>query len=563
MFLSIGFSFAQSNIKRSEQLLMEGSYRLALDLSSKQLEDVTISKLDKGKLYIDRGRAYQYLMIYDSAFSSFHAAIDLFESANYNYGLAETYVWLMEYYRSVSNIFQVKKMELLALKYLDRLPANNLLHALYFNRKGACLNQFYTDSSAVVYDLICKAFDLVKHDSTYYSYYIRGNGWLDLGMYYAQKGDRICFDYYRKSEELWRNFGNTHYAIFSIFSSANAYYWMGDYSIALKKAKSVYNVAKLHGYLEIQTSVMYLQYLVYDALGDYKKALNSLKSYLETDFFSLPQNLYHMMLAGEKEYDTEFAKKAEELSIAKLSLMKEVAQNAQEERNVWATLAVISVSLCIAGLFVYHRIRKDKLELQRTVEYNEILLKEVNHRVKNNLTFLKSMLYLKEKYVKDDYSREILQDFQNRILAMSAVHTEMYSLNNVTGKVALKDVLIRNLSEYNFLLASDERSVFFDITGELDDMDLKDCLSLMLVLNELIVNSIKYVERKELVIKIYFQQTVKATEIRYSDNGSGFMQINQQECAGFGMRMIQIMLKQINAVMSFKEDYLLILKSKS
>ncbi len=130
-------------------------------------------------------------------------------------------------------------------------------------------------------------------------------------------------------------------------------------------------------------------------------------------------------------------------------------------------------------------------KINKALTEKETLLKEIHHRVKNNLQIISSLLYLQSQKTNDHLSNQILQESQNRIRTMALVHEHLYSHNDFTQI---------NFSEYIKNLYSFISSNYEDTTElpqaifELDDVNLplELTIPLGLILNELFTNSLKY-----------------------------------------------------------------------
>ena len=136
-------------------------------------------------------------------------------------------------------------------------------------------------------------------------------------------------------------------------------------------------------------------------------------------------------------------------------------------------------------------IRQEKSEVTRQLEQKEILMQEVHHRVKNNLTFLKSLLYLRSNASEEKEVRQILDECQARIHSMALVHQNLYDVEDssqVNFQVFLKELF----SELRGMFDEDISEIQFELYATHVKIDMKLSVFLGLILNELITNSFKY-----------------------------------------------------------------------
>ena len=157
-------------------------------------------------------------------------------------------------------------------------------------------------------------------------------------------------------------------------------------------------------------------------------------------------------------------------------------------------------------------------ELNNELKQNELLLKELHHRVKNNMQFITSLYALKLNDNGDEYIQEKLYDVERKIHAMSIVHQMLYNqknLVNIDAKEYFEKVL-QNIKE-SFELEN--------ITFKLDInsfLDTEEAIYCGLIVNELVTNAIKHAfDSKGGIIKISLNSVDNGTLLEVSDNGIG------------------------------------------
>ncbi|MEQ9301764.1 MAG: two-component regulator propeller domain-containing protein [Cyclobacteriaceae bacterium] len=196
-------------------------------------------------------------------------------------------------------------------------------------------------------------------------------------------------------------------------------------------------------------------------------------------------------------------------------------------------------------------LRAEKEEVSKQLAEKEILMQEVHHRVKNNLTFLKSLLYLRGKASDDKEVRRILDECQARIQSVALVHQNLYDVEDTT-KVNFKIFLDELFIELFGLFEGDLSHIEFLMKVENIKIDMKTSVFLGLIINELITNSFKYAfDGEDGLIEVELTESQDRYELNYADNGKGFPEDFQYATSsGFGFRLINILLKQLNAQMT-------------
>ena len=188
--------------------------------------------------------------------------------------------------------------------------------------------------------------------------------------------------------------------------------------------------------------------------------------------------------------------------------------------------------------------------IEQSLTEKETLLKEIHHRVKNNLQIISSLLNLQSEFIEDDVALEAVSTSKQRVMSMSMVHEVLYSTED------LKEVnvteYITKLVEYISHVFSHEKARV-DIQYKLDPvtLDIKKAVPLGLILNELITNAFKYAfgNSKEGVLSISAQDQGETLLLVISDNGPGFEQaaIDQDKPQSLGLQLVDDMVRQLKA----------------
>ncbi|MCC5814064.1 MAG: PAS domain S-box protein [Leptospira sp.] len=190
-----------------------------------------------------------------------------------------------------------------------------------------------------------------------------------------------------------------------------------------------------------------------------------------------------------------------------------------------------------------HSILASNKELDLMLEQKGILIKEIHHRVKNNLVLISSLLSLQADESTDEKLKVSLKDAESRVCGMINLYNQLFINENnsaVSVKIYLED-LLTNIKEI-YSAFSD-----FDLKYEIEDIDVdtKVIINLGIIVNEVITNSIKYAfpKNQKGIIQIHLNKVGNDVRLVISDNGVGFS-INQKE-KGFGLRLIEMLVKQL------------------
>ena len=206
----------------------------------------------------------------------------------------------------------------------------------------------------------------------------------------------------------------------------------------------------------------------------------------------------------------------------------------------------------ISGLLAVSRDITERVkmeeEIQQSLEEKEMLLKEIHHRVKNNLMIIASLLNLQSRYIKDKEALGIFKESQNRANSMALIHEKLYRSTD------LKRI---NFGEYIRTLANDLFRTYTDSSGrinliiDVEDvmMDINTSIPLGLMLNELISNALKhgFPEGMEGDINIYFNSRDDQYQLKVGDTGISFPEdVDYRNTDSLGLQLVNNLTKQID-----------------
>ncbi|MEQ8172317.1 MAG: response regulator [Candidatus Eremiobacterota bacterium] len=190
-------------------------------------------------------------------------------------------------------------------------------------------------------------------------------------------------------------------------------------------------------------------------------------------------------------------------------------------------------------------------KLESSLREKEILLKEIHHRVKNNLQFISSLLYLQSANIENRQIRDICNDIKNRISMMANIHEHLYQSENFSCINFSKQInsLVNNIYQS---YSSNSKKIDFNIKVEDIALELDMAISCSLILNELLTNSFKYAftDKNKGEISIEFYRKGKKYILVYKDDGKGFPEgIDPFKTKSLGLHIVKLSVKQIDGNM--------------
>ncbi len=198
------------------------------------------------------------------------------------------------------------------------------------------------------------------------------------------------------------------------------------------------------------------------------------------------------------------------------------------------------------GIFIYYSIQYSFDKLETSNREKEFLLKEIHHRVKNNLNMISSILGLQETY-NDKKIEQIITRNRDRIQAIATVHEMLYQHDSLANV---------NCSEYiNTLTKEILRSYSYDdikLNLHVDDFSifLENMIHFGLMIQEMFINSIKHADSPNLTVTIIIQKNGENISFEYFDNGVGCDVQMLKESHSLGYDLIQFSAKKLHADIS-------------
>jgi PAS domain S-box-containing protein len=194
-------------------------------------------------------------------------------------------------------------------------------------------------------------------------------------------------------------------------------------------------------------------------------------------------------------------------------------------------------------------------QMRASLSEKEILLKEIHHRVKNNIQVISSLLSLQIEHRDDPALRTVLSDVRDRVKSMALVHEQLYSSTNL-AQVDLAEYarrLMRDLFRSHGALAS---KISLRLEAHSVNVGVDVAVPYGLILNELATNALKHAfvgrDSGEILIETH---TGKRGEIhlRFVDNGVGFpANLNYHKPRSLGLRLVQMLTDQLNGTLQMQ-----------
>ena len=286
----------------------------------------------------------------------------------------------------------------------------------------------------------------------------------------------------------------------------------------------------------------------YEEQNDYKKALKFQKVYQQ--YQDSLVNRENIQKNEQIKADYEVSKRESEISLLNIT---------NSNQRKWVIGLITGFSLLLLFAYLLYRgnqkikktnniLSEQKELISKREQEKVLLLQELNHRVKNNLQMVSSLLNLQSRELTGHPAREAILSGKYRVEALSLVHRKLYQ-EGVDTKIPLKDYiqeLVLGLFEgYNAKFEPN-----FSIADISIGIDI--AIPLALIINEMVINSLKYAYKgiEEPLLKIVImQETTEDLHLQVIDNGVGFTKNDNEKSNSFGLKLITSLIEQLEGTM--------------
>ncbi|AWM12788.1 hypothetical protein DI487_02150 [Flavobacterium sediminis] len=304
---------------------------------------------------------------------------------------------------------------------------------------------------------------------------------------------------------------------------------------------------------------------IYNESAKYKLAYENellYKKYSDSMFnIEINNRVYEL----QKQY--EFEKEKELLAQEQLQKEKASKVRAEKQQMLIYIIVISLIVLSVLTAAIYYNLKENKKQrkiveaqkemIQRSLYEKETLLREIHHRVKNNLQIISSLLNMQSKDVKNDDILYLLKEGQNRIQAMSLIHQKLYQSEDI-DKVDIENY-VKDLTTFlSQMYIGDSKRITVNIYAHKCKFDFETAVPLGLVINELVSNAYKhaFIDQSQGTIKIEIESLGDLDyELKVSNNGiplpEDFSMENQKS---LGLKIVSILSRQLRGSFEIKKE---------
>jgi len=307
----------------------------------------------------------------------------------------------------------------------------------------------------------------------------------------------------------------------------------------------------------------------YEYMGNTDKAYLYYKKLIEyRDSVSSVQNIN---ISAILEIEYEVGQKDNEIAKQRIVVEKAEAEVNQQKgrKEVFLVAAVLMLAIVVILLLTIIQRRKGTRKLKeksrqieeqnKTIEKalveKETLLKEIHHRVKNNLQLISGLLELQAVQFDDENVKEMMEEGKSRVRSMALIHEQLYESNDL-GKIDFREYLNKLTNDIAIAFNAPEKEISFQIKVKQFSLDINTAVPLGLIVNELIANAYKHAfkgRKKGNIIIDLVPVENEETQLRIIDNGIGLPKdFDPLSKRSLGLRLVQGLIRQLGGEYAYE-----------
>jgi len=284
----------------------------------------------------------------------------------------------------------------------------------------------------------------------------------------------------------------------------------------------------------------------YKAKGDFKKAFSSLEKLKLLNDSLVGENSRNKINELEIAYQSE--KKQQQIALLDLENENAKLQISKKNRTLFVvTIGLVLISILSLVLFVLIRkYLKQKRVLAKALAEKDVLLREIHHRVKNNLQLVSSLLTLQGQSIDDKLALKAINEGKSRVRSMALIHQDLYQNENITS-VSAQTYLSKLCNELFQTYNIKEEQIQLKTAIQDVYVDVDTLIPLGLILNELVTNSLKYAfpDDRKGQIEILLKEENNQLVVQVKDNGVGYKP-DEVRSNSFGSVLIGSLVQQLD-----------------
>lgn len=490
-----------------------------------------------GQIAVNHGDASQ-------AIKHYLAALKIIEALGDKTEMAYCYNRIGDINKGQRNYADAMRYDLQALKLFKETNNKNGLGSCYNSIGDVYENQGMYDEALINYTTGLRILeDAGEQKSLTWPYYNIGEVQMLKGNY----GPALY--YYGLALKIQEKLGDKSGMAWSYNNMAAVYLKQKKYDTAEKYALHSLDITTIQNELSGMKNANKNLGEIYEAMGEPVKALEHYKSYRKEQDILINRDNVRNLVARQMQYDFD---------------KKQAEEKDKQTRKDIVTKWIVALLLLVAGavILAYRSQRKANklksellIQKEESIVQKEMLMKEIHHRVKNNLQVIGTLLELQLANITDAYAKDAITESATRLKAISLIHQQLYS-----------DAYMATIECTRFTteLHTQVSTIFINagqhvtLRNEMPPvvLDIDTAVPLGLILNELMTNSYKYAfNGTSGSIDLRIEKNNDSYILQYKDSGPGLPEgIDLKSLKSLGILIMQSLSKQIGGAFSYSAD---------
>ncbi|MEQ8469699.1 MAG: histidine kinase dimerization/phosphoacceptor domain -containing protein [Marinoscillum sp.] len=383
--------------------------------------------------------------------------------------------------------------------------------------------------------------------------YLRGFNQLNLGEIYERKGQSdqalTIYEGVAENEQI-----NVEARMTALTKTSKIFKNRKMYGQAVSLANQTLELAQKHSLLSQSRDSKELLSQIYEEKGDYRQAIAELKKFMILKDSLVNSESINALSELETKYETE-KKEKEIATLALQNQQKSLMLEKQASEKLLFIVAILGLILLLSiGIWLYRQkikfntiLTSKNATISAALTEREVLLKEIHHRVKNNLQIISSLLNMQSRFIEDKTAVDAVKEGRNRVKSMALIHQKLYQQENIKG-INMPEYVenLTNALLKSYKIPHDQLHVIQEVQPI--SLDIDTAIPLGLILNELLTNSLKYAfpENQPGELSIRLNEHNESLLLEVQDNGKGFTR-NENNQNSFGLTLIDSLAEKLNA----------------
>lgn len=518
---------------------------------------------DMSVSYLIKGQCFLFLNNFPESSKNLNKALQIAEQIKDPIKIARIYNNIAIIYSKQNKIEEEQLNYKKAFKSIENIQspaADRMRNVINSNIALYYLDQKQYDKALTIFQ---KCFEYEKKSN--YKTNMAGSSRSLSKVYLGKKEYSKALDYAQNALELYTKLGNKS-------GQADVYREIGVILTQTNQLQKALDFTQKG--LQLSTKIGELESIkfcyenlskIHSKLGNYKEAYTNQVLYKKMSDSIFNSEINDKVTQIQMTY--EFDKKQELLKRKQKEKEEKLQQASNKQRNFLIAIAMTLFFLSLLTLGIYFNLKSYKKQklivehqkelIQNSLTEKETLLREIHHRVKNNLQIISSLLNMQSEDIEDPKMLLSIQEGQSRVQAMSLIHQNLYQSEHI-DKVNIENYLKELTNYLSTMYKGNSNSVKVSIETSSIQFDFDTAIPLGLIVNELVSNAYKHAfpSQKEGTISIHIKAINSIDyQLLVSNDGKQLPpNFDWNKPKSLGMKLVTILSKQLRGSFSLKES---------